>query len=968
MAHRTVLTKRQRDALFALPTDRASLEYHYTLADDDIAYIKTRRRPKNQMGFALQLCALRYPGRLLKPGEVIPEAVSSYLAAQLGLQPEDLLPYAARDVTRREHLSALRKIYGYQRFTGKRVKQMKSWLSQQAEAAESSEGLVCKFVEECRKRKIILPGVTTIERLCADALVAAERRIEDRIVTRLESRMRRRLNDLLGPAANGWQSVFLWLRSFEVGKNTADMNRLLERVEFLKEIGLSPDVLDGIPPHRVKILRRQGERYFTADLQDISSNRRLAILATCVVEWAASIADTVVETHDRIVSKTWREAKKISALHFEQAQADIASTLAEFQALGTTLLMARGDDLALGEAIDASCSWAGLETLVAMATQLIKPAMAEPMDHIEKAVHSFKLYGKRMLSVLDIRGATVVQPLLDAAAIIREGADIPTKSRAFLPARSKWDKQLRKPDTNEERLWIVAVMFRLQEAFRSNDIWLDHARRYADDRKVLVPLETAKTMPGLDLPLDPRVWIEDRKRRLEDGFERLAAAVRDGALPNGIIEDGQLRIERLKADVPEEAADLVLDLYRRLPPAKITDILQDVAEVTGFTEAFTHLRTGTPCKDIIGLLTVLLGEGLNVGLSKMAAATADHEYSQLSRLSRWFVENDAINEALAIVLDAQSKLPMAQYWGSGQTSSSDGQFFPTTRQGEAMNLINTKYDAHVPGLKAYTHVSDLYGPYWINSIPATVSEAPYILDGLCLSEIGKKIKEHYADTGGFTDLIFATFALLGYRFIPRIRDLKSKRFYVFDLKSVPKELKCLIGGKVREQTFIDNWGDVLRCTATMRAGKVPPSQILKRLSARPRKNDLAIAMREIGQIERTLFVIEWALDMDMQRRSTVGLNKGEAHHALKNALWIGRQGEIRDRTTESQHFRLACLNLLTAIIIFWNTDQLGNAVLQRQSAGLDTPEFLLRHISPLGWEHILLIGQYIWRKRKAEIA
>lgn len=127
-------------------------------------------------------------------------------------------------------------------------------------------------------------------------------------------------------------------------------------------------------------------------------------------------------------------------------------------------------------------------------------------------------------------------------------------------------------------------------------------------------------------------------------------------------------------------------------------------------------------------------------------------------------------------------------------------------------------------------------------------------------------------------------------------------------------------------------------------------------------------MREIGQIERTLFIIEWALDMDMQRRSTAGLNKGEAHHALKNALWIGRQGEIRDRTTESQHFRMAGLNLLTAIIIYWNTDHLAKSILQRQSAGLKTPEHLLRHISPLGWEHILLIGQYIWREVRPETA
>lgn len=47
--------------------------------------------------------------------------------------------------------------------------------------------------------------------------------------------------------------------------------------------------------------------------------------------------------------------------------------------------------------------------------------------------------------------------------------------------------------------------------------------------------------------------------------------------------------------------------------------------------------------------------------------------------------------------------------------------------------------------------------------------------------------------------------------------------------------------------------------------------------------------------------------------SFIGLNKGEAHHALKNALRIGRQGEIRDHTTEGQHFRIAGLNLLTAL-------------------------------------------------------
>ncbi|QOD28057.1 Tn3 family transposase (plasmid) [Escherichia coli O68:H12] len=73
------------------------------------------------------------------------------------------------------------------------------------------------------------------------------------------------------------------------------------------------------------------------------------------------------------------------------------------------------------------------------------------------------------------------------------------------------------------------------------------------------------------------------------------------------------------------------------------------------------------------------------------------------------------------------------------------------------------------------------------------------------------------------------------------------------------------------------------------------------LEPHPRQNNLAVALREVGRIERTLFIIEWILDTDMQRRAQIGLNKGEAHHALKNALRIGRQGEIRDRTTEGQH-------------------------------------------------------------------
>jgi hypothetical protein len=121
MPRRNILTDRQRAVLLDLPTDQTALLRHYTLADDDLEIIRARRRSHNRFGFALQLCALRYPGRLLAPGEVIPEAVTRFLAAQLGLSPYDLADYATREETRREHLAALREVLRLQDVHGPRV-------------------------------------------------------------------------------------------------------------------------------------------------------------------------------------------------------------------------------------------------------------------------------------------------------------------------------------------------------------------------------------------------------------------------------------------------------------------------------------------------------------------------------------------------------------------------------------------------------------------------------------------------------------------------------------------------------------------------------------------------------------------------------------------------------------------------------------------------------------------------------
>jgi TnpA family transposase len=408
-------------------------------------------------------------------------------------------------------------------------------------------------------------------------------------------------------------------------------------------------------------------------------------------------------------------------------------------------------------------------------------------------------------------------------------------------------------------------------------------------------------------------------------------------------------------------------LYAMAPRLRVTKLLAEVHGWTGFAERFGHLRTGAPPDDSHALMTALLADATNLGLARMAPSSTVSTHSKLLWIAEWHVRGETYQAGLAHLVDAIHARPFTKIWGGGDASSSDGQFFRAGGHGEARADFNAKFGSE-PGVKFYTHVSDRYAPFHTKVIAANASEAAHVLNGLMHHESSLDIREHYTDTAGAIDHVFALCSLLGYRFAPRIRDLADRRLYAVDPRAEYKALKSMIGGVVDMRVIGDNWDEILRSGASIKAGTVTPSALMRQLAAYPRQNALAKALREIGRLERTLFTLDWISDPALRRRANAGLNKGEAHHALKRAVLFHRLGEIRDRTFENQRYRASGLNLAVAAIILWNTVYIGRAVDALRARGENLPDELLAHVAPLGWEHIAFNGDYVWPAEPLVIA
>src|SRR3546814_3410403 len=168
MPARIPMTQRQRAALLALPDSEAAVVRHYGLDAEDLAAIGTARTPATRLSYALQLCCLRFPGRHLRAGELLPAIMLDPIAEQVGVDAGAIADFARRAPTRYDQLAAIQARFGFTDLSRPARGIMMTWLEIEAMPIGDGRILLARLLDELRTRRIAIPGISVVARMAAE--------------------------------------------------------------------------------------------------------------------------------------------------------------------------------------------------------------------------------------------------------------------------------------------------------------------------------------------------------------------------------------------------------------------------------------------------------------------------------------------------------------------------------------------------------------------------------------------------------------------------------------------------------------------------------------------------------------------------------------------------------------------------------------------------------------------------------
>ena len=940
------------------------LQAKFGLSETDRAFIASNgRTDAKSLTLAALLRARQAYG--LFPVD-FPDSVLAHMAAQLGISDRRLVTsrptlHRYRAVIR-SHLSATAYGDAGESFVAETTLLATKTMSDPAD-------LINRALEALWAANIDLPAFSALDRTVNHIRAQAHRQIFSDVADILPVAQAAALDGLLVVNPETGTTPFNRLKQTPGPAKPSNIRFWIDRLAWISSLPDPAPLLTGISHTKSRQFASETEVLEVSELLDIKEAGKRRTMLLCFIGKAKTrCRDELVEMFLTRIRRTQAAAKEKLALLQQEHQGLEESLIAVLSQI-VAAAQKPGTDSKLGQHVKQLLDAKGGADQVSEQCATVSAWHGDNVLPLLWPIHAHTrslLFG--LLEQLEIKATTQDRSLEQALALMiaqrhsRHDEVVGVPDLGF--ASQRWNSYMKKGRSTgiDRRAFEVCVFTYVAHGLQTGDLFVVGSETYADYRAQLLAWSACEPKlqaycEAIKMPANGAEFVAKLKAELT-----AAASLADKGFPNNaeltIDKNGGAHLKRPRTDPPpKELAAFEQEIRSRMPERHLLDILKNAEHWSGYTRHFGPPSGADPklAQAVQRYLFTVFGYGCNLGPVQTARHAPHIASAQtMRRINAQHINAAKLEAALTDLINAYAKFPLPSHWGTGKAAVSDGTHVPL-RENNLIGARHVRYGGY--GAIAYHHIADTYIALFTTFISCGVWEAVHIFDGLLKNRSTIQPDTLHADTHGQSEPVFGLSRLLGVKLMPRMRTWADVTLYRPAKSSTYDHIDALFTDHIDWPLLARHWRDLMQVVISIQAGHVLPSMLLRKLGTNNQKSLLYQAFRELGRVERTLFLLNYISSSEMRQNIQAQTTKVEAFNVFLD--WVSFGGPlIKSGDPVEQEKQLKYASLVGNAVMLSNVSDLTDVLTSMIADGHSVTPELVALLSPTIRQHILRFGRY----------